>query len=50
MVESMIALVLVDALMQQKAQCELFPLDEATSKNDAINKLGKKLPERISSL
>jgi len=42
MVESMIALVLVDALMQQKAQCELFPLDEA-SKNDAINKLGKKL-------
>jgi len=48
MVESMVALVLVDALMQQRAQCELFPLDAkfeeinnvATTKS---NPLGKRL-------
>lgn len=38
MVEAMIALVLVDALMQQKAQCDLFPPD-----NNQSNPLGKKL-------
>lgn len=47
MVEAMVALVLVDALMQQKAQCELFPLEqtfgaEAASTTPA-NPLGKKL-------
>ena len=28
MVENMVSLVLVDALMQQKAHCELFPFDK----------------------
>ena len=42
MVEAMVALVLVDMLMQQKAQCELFPPAEA-SNNDQSNPLGKKL-------
>lgn len=42
MVESMVALVLVDALMQQKAQCELFPFDSQAQ--GAANKLGKSLP------
>jgi len=37
MVESMVALVLVDMLMQQKAQCELFP------SSSSFAKLGKKL-------
>lgn len=37
MVESMVALVLVDMLMQQKAQCELFP------RQDSFAKLGKTL-------
>lgn len=49
MVEAMVALVLVDALMQQAAQCELFPVDanfdgkasEATPRT--ANPLGKKL-------
>jgi hypothetical protein len=42
MVEAMMALVLADALMQQEAQCNLFPRpvgQEAT----VINPLGKKL-------
>ena len=57
MVEAMVALVLVDALLQQKAQCELFPLGETFGQGDsssapaaaaaaaapAANKLGKKL-------
>lgn len=37
MVEAMVAVTLVDALMQHHAQCELFPVD----KNQ--DKLGKKL-------
>lgn len=40
MVESMMALVLADALMQQQAQCNLFP---RTSNDIQINPLGKKL-------
>merc|ERR1711871_714228 len=52
MVESMVALTLVDALMQQKAQCELFnDLDNGNVYNDKrqhfkkfpLNPLGKKL-------
>lgn len=50
MVEAMVALVLVDALMQQKAQCDLFPLDaQLSSDQDQLstqrmaNPLGKKL-------
>ena len=41
MVESMIALVLVDALMQQQAQCGLFP--EPGQGALGANELGKKL-------
>jgi chorismate synthase len=41
MVESMIALVLVDALMQQQAQCGLFP--EPDQGALGANELGKKL-------
>jgi hypothetical protein len=36
MVEAMVALTLVDALMTQHAQCELFP-----NEMDAINPMGK---------
>lgn len=53
MVEAMVALVLVDALMQHKAQCELFPADAdfgasaaASSKvglQETANPLGKVL-------
>ena len=52
MVESMVALTLVDALMQQKAQCELFNdlrIESLENGNEehvlksAINPLGKKL-------
>lgn len=50
MVEAMVALVLVDALMQQKAQCDLFPLDaqlsgdqDQLSTQRMANPLGKKL-------
>jgi len=46
MVESMVALVLVDALMQQRAQCALFddePLPDDNSDSQAMNPLGKKL-------
>lgn len=52
MVESMVALTLVDALMQQKAQCELFNnlgIENLENGNEehvlksAINSLGKKL-------
>jgi chorismate synthase len=47
MVESMVALTLVDALMQQKAQCELFPADAdfegAPPRGVPANVLGKKL-------
>lgn len=42
MVEAMVALVLADALMQQEAQCSLFPRAENDIK---INPLGKKLAE-----
>lgn len=38
MVEAMVALVLVDALMQHVAQCELFPYNDSE-----MNLLGKKL-------
>ena len=41
MVESMVALVLADHLMQQKAQCELFPA--AVGEDLGANDLGKKL-------
>jgi hypothetical protein len=37
MVEAMVALTLVDHLMMQQAQCELFPYDEAA---DRPNPLG----------
>lgn len=47
MVEAMVALVLVDALMQQKAQCDLFPAVNSGTENIAMqnmaNPLGKKL-------
>ena len=46
MVESMVALVLVDALMQQIAQCDLFPADAAipgATVGYTANPLGKKL-------
>jgi hypothetical protein len=50
MVESMVALVLVDALMQQKAQCDLFEPTESfdgqettIQTGDPANPLGKKL-------
>lgn len=46
MVESMMALVLVDALMQQEAQCSLFPRGAASGADAAnlhINPLGKQL-------
>lgn len=46
MVESMVALVLADHLMQQLAQCNVFPLNEA----DAPNPLGPKpVPGSIMS-
>ena len=38
MVEAMVALVLVDSLMQHVAQCELFP-----NNDNEMNLLGKKL-------
>ena len=38
MVEAMMALVLVDHLMMQQAQCELFPVDE--SNLDRPNPMG----------
>ena len=52
MVEAMVALTLVDALMQQKAQCELF--DDLSNgdandnefqqvKESSLNPLGKKV-------
>jgi len=37
MVEAMVALVLVDHIMMQKAQCELFPFDEESTTNDGDN-------------
>ena len=47
MVEAMVALVLVDALMQHSAQCNLFPADARLSPDKDIDigkaKLGKKL-------
>lgn len=46
MVEAMVALVLVDALMQQKAQCDLFPEDAefpGVKLSPKANSLGKKL-------
>lgn len=48
MVEAMVAIVLVDALMQQIAQCNLFPVDakfDGVEKDSAApaNTLGKKL-------
>jgi chorismate synthase len=46
MVESMVALVLIDALMQHKAQCDLFATDtvfDVTRASDESNPLGKKL-------
>jgi hypothetical protein len=47
MVESMVALVLVDALMQQKSQCELFDVTETfggqTDPLVPANPLGKSL-------
>ena len=46
MVESMVALVLLDGLMQQRAQCQLFDADEAFPGGKAplaANPLGKKL-------
>lgn len=39
MVESMVALVLVDHLMMQKAQCDLFP--NAAAVADQPNPMGK---------
>mgnify|MGYP005844231465 CR=1 FL=1 len=36
MVEAMVAMTLVDALMMQQAQCELFP-----NESDVINPMGK---------
>lgn len=44
MVETMVALVLVDALMQQVAQCSLF--SDFSSSEDKSNQLGKKLEGR----
>lgn len=46
MVESMVALVLVDALMQQAAQCQLFPDDsdfDGEGSSALTNHLGRKL-------
>ena len=43
MVEAMVALTLVDALMCQKAQCEL--LDWPAEESAGFNPLGVKLPE-----
>ena len=43
MVESMVALVLADHLMQQKAQCELFPPSASEEEDLGANELGKKL-------
>lgn len=45
--QAMVALVLADALMQQKAQCELFPADALESLN--ANPLGKKLQAHSAS-
>lgn len=41
MVEAMVALTLVDALMMQQAQCQLFPND-----SDAINPMGSAVKGR----
>lgn len=43
MVEAMVALVLVDALMQHHAQCELFSRSASSSVDTLENKLGKQL-------
>ena len=47
MVESMVALVLVDALMQHVAQCDLFPrgvnLNDGSKVDNQSNPLGKLL-------
>lgn len=43
MVEAMMALVLVDALMSQEAQCNLFPRVEGAGEGMHINPLGKKV-------
>ena len=39
----MVALVLADHLMQQKAQCELFPPSASEEEDLGANELGKKL-------
>ena len=43
MVESMVALVLADALMQQKAQCDLLEFQEPSG----FNPLGAKAPKEV---
>jgi hypothetical protein len=43
MVEARVALVLVDALMQQQAQCGLFPVDMNGGGSGSANRLGKRL-------
>ena len=51
MVESMVALVLVDQLMQHVAQCELFPPEQGVVPEFKINGLGKKLaPPSITAM
>ena len=53
MVEAMVALVLVDALMQQQAQCGLFPVGmngsggSAPNGGGSANRLGKRLDTPI---
>jgi hypothetical protein len=49
MVESMVAIVLLDALLQHRAQCQLFPINEMFGEGSELkasmnlNPLGKKL-------
>lgn len=45
--QAMVALVLADVLMQQKAQCELFPAGALETLE--TNPLGKKLSEGVAA-
>jgi chorismate synthase len=53
MVESMVALVLIDALMQHNAQCNLFPNSSKFSESvdsDVSSEIVEALPNRLGKL
>jgi len=50
MVESMVALVLIDALMQHNAQCNLFPNSVTSSSMSVDSDIVEALPNRLGKL